>query len=219
MTEPKVSKAAESDASTVKLGEDQAASRSSTQTILKEKSPAILNSKRLVAPEPSDESKDSKVTEVGLSQNRTILRAARRWTTTDQQAEKPSSKDSNTADENTDPSDALPRPKFVFGSQFQAAPVTTQDEGATKKPFVFSFNPPQKTEEQKGTPVTFGATFRTEAKMFANKNLFANPMIINSTKPLDTKAFKVKMKGEETSSKVKKPPIEIQTDKNDATKG
>ena len=46
----------------------------------------------------------------------------------------------------------------------------------TKKPFSFTFTKPLNTN----TP--FGQGFKCEAKMFANKNLFANPMIKPASK-------------------------------------
>lgn len=54
-----------------------------------------------------------------------------------------------------------------------------KDGGAQKKSFTFSFGSqlPAK-EETKSMP--FGVDFNAEAKVFTNKNLFANPMITNA---------------------------------------
>ena len=52
--------------------------------------------------------------------------------------------------------------------------VGANDEN--KKPFSFTFTKPLNTVGP------FGQGFKTEAKMFANKNLFANPMIKPASK-------------------------------------
>ena len=80
-----------------------------------------------------------------------------------------------------DEENPLPKPIFVFGKKFETEPISLNPEKASdavKKPFTINFaDNLQKKEETKVSNEVFGSGFKTEAKMFSNKNLFANPMI------------------------------------------
>ena len=80
-----------------------------------------------------------------------------------------------------DEENPLPKPIFVFGKKFETEPISLNPEKASdavKKPFTINFaDNLQKKEEKKVSNEAFGSEFKTEAKIFSNKNLFANPMI------------------------------------------
>jgi hypothetical protein len=76
------------------------------------------------------------------------------------------------------------RPKIVLAGQLSSnLPLNTEEKKKDKSPFAFTFKAAP-IEEKKGD---FGEGFKSEAKMFANRNLFINPMISNqqpaSSKP------------------------------------
>ena len=75
-------------------------------------------------------------------------------------ADKNNSKDADAPDE-----DEVAKPKFTFGSDNVAKDSTG--------PFKFNFGSTGASESTQ----PFGKVFTGEAKMFANKNLFANPML------------------------------------------
>lgn len=91
-----------------------------------------------------------------------------------------------------DEEEKVPQPKFTFGKRLTGSSEETKENQPGKNAFSFSFKVAQ-PEERKGE---FGAAFKTEAKMFTNKNLFVNPMIV-STKPPSLKKLKT---GDEDSS-------------------
>ena len=73
------------------------------------------------------------------------------------------------------------KPSFRLGSSLSGLNQSTNNAGGaanaeTKKPFSFTFTKPLNTNSP------FGQGFKSEAKMFANKNLFANPMIKPASK-------------------------------------
>ena len=78
-----------------------------------------------------------------------------------------------------------------------------------KKAFTFTFggfgtSNDKSTEESKKGP--FGQNFQSQAKLFTNQNLFANPMI-NSTAA--AKHSKIKVKKEEDGSKQRQEPVRL----------
>ena len=115
-------------------------------------------------------------------------------------------KNCDSGHESDDP-DAPPRPKFIFGSSTNVNPFkrpvstnanTTSATEANKQSvnpaktvtpkFSFTFKPSNSEasfgkksadEESKvrQPAAAFGSTFNIEAKLFVNKNLFANPMV------------------------------------------
>ena len=104
-----------------------------------------------------------------MSPSRTIIRAKRRFP------------DSMKGD--SDEEKGL-RPKIVLAGQLSSnLPLNTEEKKKDKSPFAFTFKAAP-IEEKKGD---FGEGFKSEAKMFANRNLFINPMISNqqpaSSKP------------------------------------
>ena len=190
----------ESEASTVK---DKSAAVSKTKP-----APVNLSLRRSSCEKPvQDSNKSDKAP--ALSQNRQILRAERRFTSK-------LSDDKENQDDSIDPN-ALPKPNFVFGSASSLANKsnTSLDKGAANStkdalPFKFSFKPTaptnSKEESKKVTPssLPFGSAFTSEAKLFANKNLFANPMI-NKEYPIREPRLKLtySKSKQQTSSKTK----------------
>ena len=116
--------------------------------------------------------------EIVLSQNRQILRAKRRIASTTAAEEEVKGEDSNEESKQA-------KSKFILKSTFSNA--TSENKENVKpvaegpKPFKFTFGSTTVTtnleEEKKSQESIFGKGFKLEAKSFANKNLFANPMI------------------------------------------
>lgn len=101
-----------------------------------------------------------------------ILRATRKFTSNEAQGV------SGDPEANLD---QLPKPKFSFASSLSgmgtsksknANPEKPTDGSNASKSFNFTF-----AKQGPGTSCAFGDNFKQEAKMFANKNLFANPMV------------------------------------------
>ena len=102
----------------------------------------------------------------------------------------------------------MPKPKFNFGST-NVAPLQPVEDGKENRPsFTFKFETQSLEESKAVTKQPFGADFKTEAKMFANKNLFTNQMVTATAKSV-TKTSKVKILREEqeTSSKRQRPVV------------
>ena len=141
-------KVVDSDASTVKNGSEP----------LKVRSPFVANQKRIIA-EPVNLKSDkenlsaatSKVSEPELSQNRKILRAARRFTNQNSAVDqKLDGKDNPDSKDNLD-GDELPKPKFIFGSQLKTT-TFGQDWKPAKFNFSFTASASQASEEEKKGP-------------------------------------------------------------------
>ena len=225
MSEPKITSvenpAASSEATTVKAIDANPSKQTS-----KKKAPVLLSQKRADTNIPQSEV---------CGENRKIVRATRRFTNNksggnagnvgDFQESKTRVDDD---DDNAD-NERLPKPKFTFGAQFKTIKDVGKEEdgGAPKKSFTFSFGSqlPAK-EETKSMP--FGVDFNTQAKVFTNKNLFANPMITN-TKPEEVNASKSKtrqskrlskmrLKKDEASQSKAKPPLTITMSKRKSLK-
>ena len=177
--EPRIredAKVADSDASTVKKVTDTV-SMQSKESIMgsktnkdheeKKRTPTkvssiILNMKRKVANAGGIIGGKENVETVDLNPTRNIIKAQRRWT-------------SGQKNEDSDEED-VPQPKFVFGAKLSSnVSLEDKEEQTDNNPFSFSFKATP-IEEKKGD---FGQVFKSEAKMFTNRNLFINPMIGN----------------------------------------
>lgn len=215
MSEPKITSvgnpAASSEATTVKAIDANPSKQTS-----KKKAPVLLNQKRADTNIPQSEERE---------ENRKIVRATRRYTNNKSGgnagnvADVQESKTRVDDDDDDAENGKLPKPKFTFGAQFKTIKdvVKEEDEGAQKKSFTFNFGSqlPAK-EETKSMP--FGVDFNTEAKVFTNKNLFANPMITNTklevgaskSKTRQSKRLsKMRLKKNEASQSKAKPPLTI----------
>ena len=106
------------------------------------------------------------------------------------------------------------KPKFRLGASLSGLNQSTNDAGSaandeTKKPFSFTFTKPLSSSTQ------FGQGFKSEAKMFANKNLFANPMIKPASKKAKIKTDDSEQAGKPTSQ----PPLILSKRKSLAGSG
>ena len=93
----------------------------------------------------------------------------------------------------------MARPCFNLSRSLTATEEGAKEDTENKKSFSFSFKAAPLEEKKTG----FGAEFQGEAKMFTNKNLFANPMVIASTK-LKLKSEKDGEQGDDVKVTLKK---------------
>ena len=112
--------------------------------------------------------------------------------------------------------DEVPKPKFVFGQNLSGisddnqAKSTEETKKDANKPFSFNFKFMTQTPFEK---VPFGKVFQTEAKMFANKNLFANPMIKPTEVPSKRRAAMIKTFDNESNPSKARPPLVLSKNK------
>ena len=124
------------------------------------------------------------------------MRAARRWTTNND-----ADNQSKGVSDTEESGEILPRPRFILGPQFQAAPAT--NSGA-EKTFVFNFGSSLRIEEKKSGPPTIIPKFTTQS---TNLESGAKAMPIGTT-TFASKDPQVRLKSEEqTTNEPQRPPL------------